>query len=167
MPQLDFANELTLAQVVWLVLIFLALYLLLSRWALPMVGAVLEHRAATIATDLDAARQSKDAADAAVAELTAATRSAQATATAQIAGAVATAKEAAAAQAGVLNDRLDAQIAAAEQRIAAARAAALGALGQVAGDTAEAVVSRLTGNTIDRAIVARAVASAMTARRAA
>jgi F-type H+-transporting ATPase subunit b len=165
MPQLDFANKLTQAQIVWLALIFLVLYLLLSRWALPMVGGVLEMRAATIATDLEAARQSKAAADSAVAELTAATRSAQATAQSRIADAVATAKQAAAEQAATLNARLDTQIAQAEQRIGEARAAALGALGQVAGETAELVVARLTGGAVDRDTVARAVASTMATRR--
>jgi F-type H+-transporting ATPase subunit b len=74
MPQLDFANPLTLAQVVWLGIIFFALYLLLSRWALPRVAAVLEIRAAAIAADLDAARGAKVKADTAVDELTRATR---------------------------------------------------------------------------------------------
>lgn len=165
MPQLDFVNKLTLAQVVWLAIIFAALYLLLARWALPLVGGVLAARAATIGSDLDAARHAKQAADAAVADLTAATRSAQATAQMQIAEAVAAAKQAASAQASVLNARLDAQIDAAEQRIGLARAAALAALGEVAGEAADAVVSRLTGTAIDRATVARAVVAAMATRQ--
>ena len=44
MPQLDFANPLTIAQIVWLAIIFFTLYLLLSRWALPQVAEVLEVR---------------------------------------------------------------------------------------------------------------------------
>ena len=40
MPQLDFANPLTRAQVVWGAIIFLVLYVLLSRWALPQVASV-------------------------------------------------------------------------------------------------------------------------------
>ena len=166
MPQLDFANPLTLAQVVWLGIIFFALYLLLSRWALPRVGAVLEARAAAIAADLDAARGAKEKADTAVDELTRATREAHANAQAEIAQAVATAKQTADARAAEMNARLDAQIAAAEGRIAQARAAALGALEQVATDTARVVVDRLVGGGIDNSTVSRAVADVLAARAA-
>ena len=38
MPQLDFANPLTTSQVVWGAIIFVVLYILLSRIALPKVG---------------------------------------------------------------------------------------------------------------------------------
>ena len=164
MPQLDFGNVLTKSQVVWLALIFVVLYLLLSKWALPMVGTVLEKRAATIAGDLEAAHAAKAKADAAVAELTAKTRAAQSGAQAEIAGAVETAKAAAAAQAVTLNARLDAQLAQAEQRINAARTAAMGALRQVAGETAAEVVSRLTGTAASGASVNAAVGTALAAR---
>ena len=166
MPQLDFANPLTVSQVVWLAIIFVVLYLLLSRWALPQVGAVLEMRAKRIQADLEAAQAAKTQADAAVAELTAATREAQATAQAEIAGAVATAKDAAAAQAATLNARLEAQLADAEQRINAARTSAMGALRSVATDTASAVVSRLVGSAPAADAVERAVDGALAARRA-
>jgi len=164
MPQLAFGNPLLLAQVVWLAIIFVLLYFLLSRWALPQVGSLLEMRAATIGADLEAARGAKAEADAAVAELTRATREAHAGAQAQIAQAVADAKQAADAQGAMQNARLDAQIAAAEQRIGQARSAAMAALGQVASETAHAVVSRLTGTAIDAAAVDRAVADALAAR---
>lgn len=166
MPQLDFANPLTTAQVVWLAIIFVVLYLLLSRWALPQVGAVLEQRANRIQGDLAAAQAAKASADAAVAELTAATRQAQATAQAEIAGAVASANQAAAAQSATLNARLDKQLAEAEQRIGAARAAAMGALRSVATDTAAAVVTRLVGTAPAGATVEQAVDAALAARRA-
>lgn len=166
MPQLDFANPLTISQVVWLAIIFVVLYLLLSRWALPHVAAVLEMRANKIATDLDAAKAAKSDADAAVAELTTATRTAQATAQGEIAAAVATAKESAAAQSATLNARLEAQLGEAEQRIGEARAAAMGALRHVATDAATAVVARLTGAAPAAATVDAAVGVAMAARAA-
>jgi len=164
MPQLDFGNVLTKSQVVWLALIFFVLYLLLSKWALPKVATVLEKRASTIAGDLQAAQTAKTAADAAVAELTAKTRAAQSGAQAEIAGAVEAAKAAATAQAATLNARLDAQLAEAEQRIAAARAAAMGALRQVAGETAAVVVTRLTGVQASQSSVDAAVGAALAAR---
>jgi len=164
MPQLDFANKLTTAQVVWLAIIFVALYLLLSRWALPQVASVLEMRATSIAGDLDAARRAKSEADAAVAEQAKATREAHASAQAEISAAVATSKAAADSKSATLNAKLDQQIAEAEERIARARAAAMGALEQVATETALEVVSRLTGTAIDGSTVNRAVAAALAAR---
>lgn len=164
MPQLDFGNKLTTSQMVWLVIIFWVFYLLVSRWALPQVGSVVEMRGRRIAQDLDAARAAKIEADAAAAEQTSAIRTAQANAQAEIAGAVTRAKEAAATEATALNARLDAQIADAEQRIGVARAAALGALRQVASDTTAAVVQRLTGATPDAAAVDQAVGVQLAAR---
>jgi F-type H+-transporting ATPase subunit b len=164
MPQLDFRNPLTISQVVWLALIFLALYLLLAKWALPQVSEVLAARAAIIERDLDAARDAKAEADAAVAELTAASRQAQASAQAEIDGAVAAARKEAADQAAAANARLQAQLAEAEVQIAAARTSALGALRQVATDTAFAVVNRLTGMTPEAQAVDAAVGTALAAR---
>lgn len=145
MPQLDFHNPLTTSQVVWLTIIFVVLYLLLSRWALPMVGTVVEQRAGTIDGDLEKARHAKAESDAAVAELTLATRKAHADAQARIADSLAEAKAAAAKQAEAMNARLDAQLRQAEQQIHAARQSAMAALRQVAGEAATNVVARLTG----------------------
>ena len=164
MPQLDFKNVLLKSQVVWLVIIFALLYVLLSRWALPKIGTVLEKRASTIEGDLNAARGAKASADAAVAELTAKTREAHAGAQAEIANAVDAAKAAAASQTAVLTARLDAQLAEAEGRINAARNAAMGALRQVAAETAGVVVTRLTGVAANTAAVDAAIGSALTAR---
>ena len=164
MPQLDFKNVLLKSQVVWLVIIFALLYVLLSRWALPKIGTVLEKRAATIEGDRNAARGAKASADAAVAELTAKTRAAHAGAQAEIANAVDAAKAAAASQTATLTARLDAQLAEAEGRINIARTAAMGALRQVASDTASVVVSRLTGVAANNSAVDAAVGSALTAR---
>jgi F-type H+-transporting ATPase subunit b len=165
-PQIDFGNPLLKSQVVWLGLIFLALYLLLANWALPQVARVLETRAARIKLDLDAAMVAKAAADAAVAELTAATRKAHAEAQAAINTAVEAAKAEAAALAATANDRLNAQLAAAEARIASARAAAVGALRDVALTATTDVVTRLAGFTPDTAVINAAVDHALTARAA-
>jgi len=165
MPQLDFHTPLTLAQVVWGAVIFACLYVAVKSFALPQVSAVLDMRATHIAADLDAARAAKAEADAAVAELTQATRAAHAGAQTEIAQALATAKQAADAQAAVETARLDQQIATSEARIGAARQAALAALGQVASETAHAVVSRLVGSAIAPATIDSAVAATLAARQ--
>jgi F-type H+-transporting ATPase subunit b len=164
MPQLDFKNPLTISQVVWLAIIFAILYQMLAHWALPQVAAVLEARAVAIGRDLDAAHQAKAESDAAVANLTAATQQAQAAAQAEIASAVAAAKEIAATQSVALHARLDAQLAEAEQRIDAARVAAMGALRQVATETATVMVTRLTGRAAAAGTVEAAVDDALAAR---
>lgn len=163
MPQLDFNNPMTLSQVVWLGIIFLVFYILLSNWALPKVAEVLQLRASTIAQDLDAARAAKAEADTAVAELTAATKTAHVAAQAQIADALAKAKADAAAQAAGVNAKLDAQIAQAEQRIATARASGLSAVKQVATEAAIAMVGRLADVTPNVSAIESAVVSALAA----
>jgi len=164
MPQLDFANPLTLAQVYWGAVIFIVLYVLASRVGLPKVGAVLEARAERIAGDLKAAQARKAQADVAVAELTATIQRSRAEAQAQINAAVDQAKGEAAAQAATLNARLEQQLKSAEARINEARAAAMSALHQVATDTATTMISRLTGAAPDPRRVDGAVAAALTAR---
>ena len=166
MPQLDFHNPQTISQVVWLAIIFFALYLLLAKWALPQVAGVLEMRAGKIAGDLDAARAAKAGADKAVAELTEATRTAQATARSEIGAAVDAAKAAADTQSAVLNARLEKQLAEAEAQIAAARASAVGALRQVASETTSVVVARLTGIAANPQAVDAAVGAVLAARGA-
>ena len=164
MPQLDFGNRLTLLQVFWLAVIFAGLYYLLANWALPQVGAVLDQRAAAIASDLEAARTAKLGADDAVAELTRTTREAQSAASSRVAEAVARAKEEAARQEAVQNAALDAQLATAEQRIAESRRAAMSALREVATETTQAVVSRLTGHAADATAVGDEVGHVLAAR---
>ena len=61
-------------------------------------------------------------------------------------------------------ERLDAQLADAERRIAEARTSAMGALRQVAAETAATVVTRLTGQAADPRTVVEAVGEVMTAR---
>ena len=164
MPQLDFTNPLLLSQVVWGAIIFVALYLLLSHWALPQVSAVLVSREAKIDADLNTARASKLGADAAVAELTSATAKARAEANTAINDAVEQAKREAAAQTIELNAKLVVQTTAAEARIGQARASGVAALRQVATETATAVITRLTGAPADEARVASTVDSLLAAR---
>jgi F-type H+-transporting ATPase subunit b len=164
MPQLDFANPLTKSQVVWGAIIFFVLYLLLSRWALPQVASVLTERESKIAADLEAARAAKTKADSAITQVTEATQKARAEAQAAVTAAADKAKQEAAAQSAALNARLDAQLTDAESRISAARGAAMGALRQVANDTAETVIARLTGAPAPAGAVDRAVGNMLTAR---
>ena len=164
MPQLDFSNPMIIAQVVWMALIFGGLYLLLSRWALPQVAEVVEARAQRIGADLDAARGAKAQSDSAIAEIAESSRRANAEAQSAISAAIAQAKSEALEQSRLADERLNEQLAVAERRIAEARASAMGALREVAQDTAHAVVARLTGRAPDPSAIEGAVTAAMAAR---
>jgi F-type H+-transporting ATPase subunit b len=167
MPQMDFHNPLTSAQLIWMVVILLALYLALSRWGLPRLGAVLENRAALIARDLAAARAAKTEADQAVNDMDARMRAARARAQAEIAESVARAKAEAAAAAQAASRRLDAQLEAAEAQIATAREAAMQAIKPVAEQAAAAILARMTGYPPNAAMLSRRIELALAARDAA
>jgi F-type H+-transporting ATPase subunit b len=160
LPQMDFSNPLTFIQILWMAVIMIALYLLLSRWALPQLGGVIEARAARIAADLDVARQAKSEAEAAVLALNQSIRQAREASQSTIARAVDAAKAHARAQADELNARLDAQLAAAEARISDSRARAMASLPPIAEDLAATLVQRLTGAAPDPAVVSRALTAA-------
>jgi F-type H+-transporting ATPase subunit b len=164
MPQLDFTTPLTTSQVVWGAIIFVVLYILLSRTGLPMVASVLEERGTRIAKDLNEAHAAKASADAGMAEADQATAKARAEAQAAINAALEEAKKAAAGQAEVLNARLEKQLQDSEAQIAQARVSAMSALRQVATETASTVVTRLTGTAPDAGRLDGAIGSALAAR---
>lgn len=133
------------SQLLWLALSFGALYLLMSRLALPRIGSVLDNREAVMAADLAAADASRQQTDAAIAAYEAAL--AQARAKAQgIANASREAMQAdlAGKRAAVEAD-LTAKVSAAETRIAATKAEALTHVDEIATTTAQTVVSQLVG----------------------
>ena len=163
MPQLDFANPLTIAQVVWLFVIFGLLVYVASQYLLPPVAQVLESRRARIGADLDAARDARAEAEAAEAGQRDSTARARAEAQASVAAAAAAAQADAAKRSEALAARLNAQIAEAEARIAAARNSAMGALREAATDATEALVKRLSGLE-DKAAVEAAVGRELAAR---
>ncbi len=167
MPQMDFHNPLTLDQLVWMVVILVVLYLLLSRWGLPEIGKVLENRAAMIDRDLAAARSAKAAADQAVTELNATMKQARSAAQAQIAAAVEKAKAEAALQAAALNAKLDEKLAQSEAQIATARAQAMATIKPVAEQAAQSILLRLAGAAPEQGQLGRCVDDALAARKAA
>ena len=166
MPQFQFGNPLTTGQLFWGAVIFLVLYLLLSRSALPRVASVLDERRRRIEGDLDAAKSARNEADSAIDALRSTRREAAAEAAGIVDTVVTEAREHAAAAAREMNARLDAEIARAEASVAAARQAALGSLRAVAADTAQLLADRLIGAGIDHALVERKVDGVLAARPA-
>ncbi|WP_048837549.1 F0F1 ATP synthase subunit B family protein [Acetobacter cibinongensis] len=160
MPQLDFHNPLVTGQVIWGGVIFLGFYLVLSRVMLPRVGRVLEDRSTRISNDLEVARAAKLDADNAVAELQQARRDALSEAQANLKQALDEEQRIAEQKMEEINARLGAEIADAEKRVAAEKLRAFAALKDIAAETTQSLVSRLTGAQADPALVAQKVEGA-------
>lgn len=160
MPQMNFANPLTFAQIVWMAVIMVILYFIMARWALPRLGGVLADRRKRITDDLETARQARSDADKAIADLNLAIRNAREEGQAEIAEAVSKAKEEARQEAETVNAELEAKLQRAESEIEAARQNAIESLGPVAEDVAGSLVERLTGQAPDRESVRRALETA-------
>lgn len=148
------------SQLFWLAVIFVLLYLLMSRIALPRIGSIFAERSKRISDDLAAANRFKEQSEAAGAAYQKALTDARSRAQA-IAGET---RERQAAEAEATNKQLEAQLhdklAAAEQSIAATRTAAMQNVGSIATETASAIVERLIGTAPSQQDVAAAVSDA-------
>jgi len=149
------------SQLVSLVIAFVALYLIVSRIALPRVSGVIDARQAAIDGDLSAAQKLKDESDAALkayeSELAAARGRAQAigTETREKLNAAAEAER------KTLEESLSAKLAEAEKTIASTRTAAMSNVKSIATDAAAAIVQQLTGIVPDGKSVDSAVKAAL------
>ena len=134
-----------LPQLVWLVIIFGALYWLMSRVALPRVQGILDARRARIASDLDTARTMQDQAEAAgeAYEKTLADAKANAQSLAQQTHE--TLHVEAEARRHTLEADLNGKLAAAEAQIADMKSRAMGNVDGIARDAARAIVQHITG----------------------
>jgi F-type H+-transporting ATPase subunit b len=151
------------AEIFWALVVFLVLYLLISRVFVPRVAGTIDDREDKIAGDFGEARRMRDTAqaelDAAAAEIAAARNRAH-----QIAqDALAKAKTAAVARRAEEEAKLSQVLAGAEARIAEARAEAMGHVQTVAAEVAEAMIERLTGVGASRAEIEVALAQSPTA----
>ncbi len=158
MPQLDVTSWPN--QIFWLLVALVAIYLVLTRVALPRIGAVLAERRGTITNDLLAAEELKQKALAAET----AYNDALAKARVEAGRIVAEAKTAIQADLAAATAKADAEIAAraseSERRIAEIRDNALASVTEVANDTTAALVTALGGQA-DQAAVDAAVAERM------
>jgi F-type H+-transporting ATPase subunit b len=149
------------SQLVSLVIAFVALYLIVSRIALPRVGSLLDERQNAIDRDLTDAQKLKDESDSALkayeSELAAARSRAQAI------GAETREKLNAASEAErkTLEERLSHKLAEAEKTIASTREAAMRNVRGIAADAAAAIVQQLTGVVPDGKSVDSAVEASL------
>ena len=156
-----FQKDTFASQLVSLLIAFVALYLIVSRIALPRVGSVIDERQNKIEGDLADAQKLKDQSDSALKayenELAAARSRAQAI------GAETREKLNAASEAErkTLEDQLSVKLAQAEKTIASTREAAMGNVRGIAADAAAAIVQQLTGVLPDGKSVDSAVAASL------
>jgi len=149
------------SQIFWLAVIFVALYLLMARIALPRVGGILENRQQHIDGDLVEAKRLKDSSDAAIAAYEKAL--ADARGRAQALANETREKYAAEAEAArkSLDTTLNERIAEAERTIATRRTAAMTNVQDIAVETAAAIVERLIGSAPSKADVSKSVADVL------
>lgn len=152
MPQLDFSTWPN--QIFWLAVTLVVIYLVLTRIALPRIGAVLAERSGTMTNDLAAAEELKQKA----VEAEKAYNDALIAARGEAARIVAAAKVEIQKDLDVAIAKADAEIAAkaaeSETAIAEIRAGALQSVTEVARDTAREIVAALGGKADARSVTA-------------
>ena len=149
------------SQLVWLAIAFVALYMLMSKVALPQIGGIIESRQKRIADDVAEAERLQQESAAALTAYEQALADARARAQAianetrdkQTAEAEATRKQ--------LEGALNAKLAEAEKTIAATKRAAMSNVRGIAADTARAIVERLIGKVPTDVAVDAAVGEAL------
>jgi len=155
MPQLR--TEYWPGQIVWMLVIFAVFFVVIAKVFAPRLRKVIDRRGETIAEDLANARANRDEAEAQAKHAAAETAAAHAAAKKLAAEAVARSNaETAAAQADE-DTKLNARLGEAEVRIRAARDEAMSHVRDIATDTAQALVEKLTG----KAVTAAALKSAL------
>ncbi|WP_372884686.1 F0F1 ATP synthase subunit B' [Shimia sp.] len=152
MPQLDFSNWGN--QIFWLLIALIAIYLVLSRIALPRIAAVLAERQGTITNDIAAAEELKAKAAAAEEAYNKALADARAEAQAIVAAAKAEIQSDLDAATAKADAEIAAKAAESEKAIAEIRASALESVKAVATETAGEIVAALGGKADDKAVAA-------------
>lgn len=162
LPQLNISTY--SSQVLWLVISFVALYVLMNSVALPRIGEVLEERQNRIDDNLSKAEDLKKQAEAASNAYDASLAKARAEAF----DAIRKVKEKATAEAHERQDHLTAKLVAsikdAETAIAEAKAEALSGIQDVAVDVARSAIAKLTGTDASEDAVSREVSTALKER---
>ena len=133
------------SQILWLAISFAALYFIMSRVALPRIGTVLEERRDRIEGDLAEADRLRKKTDDAIASYETALAEARSKAHVIAEQARAESKARIDTERQRIEDGLSKKVAEAEDRIAGTKAKALDHVGEIASDTAQAVVAQLLG----------------------
>lgn len=134
------------SQLFWFALAFIVLYALMSRLAVPQIGSIVEKRKARIEGDLREAERLKGETDKAIAAYEEALATARRNAHAIAEETRGSIKADIDAKRKVVEDDLSKKVADAEANIQRTKTEALGRVGEIARETAAAVVTQLVGD---------------------
>ncbi|MDX2263664.1 MAG: F0F1 ATP synthase subunit B' [Hyphomicrobiales bacterium] len=160
MPQLEIGDF--APQLIWLAITFLALYLILSRAALPRIAEVLDERRMRIEADLNAAQALSAQTESAIAAYEQALAEAKAKAGAIGAKTREEWSAKLAQERAAFDKKIAAKNAEAEARITQLRTNSAGQIEQISREAASAVVDKLLGagasnqNSVNEAVAAAA-----------
>lgn len=163
MPQFDptyFA-----AQIFWLTVIFVGLYLVLSRMVLPRIGGVLQERADRIANDLAKAERMRTEAEKVRGSMEQALQDARNKARDELATVTREISERSSQQLAEQQQRSEQQVNAALQRIAEAKQAAEQDIRQIALELSRDVTSRFDPSLAEEALLEAKVDEVMKQRQ--
>ena len=156
LPQFDFSWW--AGEAVWTVAIFVVLLILFTKVFVPRVGGTIDEREDRISGDIGEARKLRDEADAQAAAAAAETAQGRAVAQKLALDAKAKAMAEAAKREAAEEAKLAEVLAKAEVRIVSMRDAAMTNVRDIAGETAAAIVEKLTGTATTSKEVAEALA---------
>jgi F-type H+-transporting ATPase subunit b len=160
-PFPPFNPETFASQLVWLAIAFVALYVLLSRLALPRVAAIFAARSGRVESDLAAAERLKSESEAAIAAYEKALAEARARAQAIASDTRSQFAAVAEERKKKLEASLAAKLADAERQIDSTKKSAMTNVRGIAADTAAEIIKRLTGEAPNKQLLERAVDSAL------
>lgn len=143
-------------QLFWLFVVFGALYVLMSKLALPRIAGILEERQTTIDSALASAQAAQKSSESEAAALEAALAKARAKSQAIASEARAKSVKEIDATRAVMEKDLAAKLGAAEARIAETKAKAMANVDGIAMDAAAAIIEQLGGKT-SAADIAKAI----------
>jgi F-type H+-transporting ATPase subunit b len=163
MPQIQQIGTFA-SQIFWLVVTFVALYLILRYTAIPKITRVLEQRRERLDGDLERAASLSQEAEATLAEYEASLAEGRAKAQEAIRQTTDAMAAKAADEHASLSERLAKEVRDAEARIASARDAAIADIRTVSAEVAQTAVERLAGVEVDKKSAEAAAKAAADAR---
>lgn len=143
LPQLDFSTY--TPQLFWMAVIFLILFIVMSKKTLPEIGSIVENRRSLIDSNLKAAEAAGAQADGIRTSYEKNLEQARAAAVKAVQDVELAAKKKAADQADAFRKKADDSIKAAEERVLAQKDKAMGEMKNVAAEVASVAAEKITG----------------------